>query len=93
MCSSYANWRRPKFWYYEVSLVSPLAPPSVDSIRQDLDTRRVSYLERGYRFFPSSISTGSARGDHPIGTDLLFFSLSKLRYVLVEIHVDWHLMI
>lgn len=33
MCSSYANWRRPKSWYYEVSVVSPLTPASVDSIR------------------------------------------------------------
>lgn len=34
MCSSYANWRRPKSWYYEVSVVSPLTPASVDSIRE-----------------------------------------------------------
>lgn len=33
MCSSYANWRRPKSWYYEVSVVSPLTPAPVDSIR------------------------------------------------------------
>lgn len=33
MCSSYANWRRSK--YYEVSVVSPLAPLSVDSTRAD----------------------------------------------------------
>ena len=35
MCSSYANWRQSKSWYYEVSVVSPLTAALVDSTRVD----------------------------------------------------------